>query len=222
LMLSVVLARLVRRYCGERQGFKSCTGNDAQVTPALISTRSKQAVCALQLNIHKNRHAYILIIAAVLVNLAVVCYAGASQGPPRTEAKRPPWTLRQCHAHSLSSFTANTLTTLQSITVLLTTTVFTPRWLAGIERHHPMNLTNLVLHTILTRNSICTATVILLRDGMSPRLHIVSTLPSTSFNVPWPYSTYSYRKNRELDTMDTMNISTNTEQANNSRTSYLS
>lgn len=41
LMLSVVLARLVRRYCGERQGFKSCIGNDAHFTSALVSTRTQ-------------------------------------------------------------------------------------------------------------------------------------------------------------------------------------
>ena len=65
-----------------------------------------------------------------------------------------------------------------------------------IERQYPIALVVLVLHTTLIRDSICTGTVILLRNGMSPRLHGVSRLSITSCNLPWLYSTHSYAKKR--------------------------
>lgn len=39
-MLSVVLARLVRRYCGERQGFTSCISRLYNEITALLASRT--------------------------------------------------------------------------------------------------------------------------------------------------------------------------------------
>jgi hypothetical protein len=87
-MLSVVLARLVRRYCGERQGFKSCIGNDARFH--LCIGFNKKSTGGMRFAIDYSQESaridFHYCYSSGESSSGLLCWN--TSGPPRTERRR--------------------------------------------------------------------------------------------------------------------------------------